>query len=53
MYSSSTIRVIKLRRVRWAGHVAHMGGVERVLVRNLRERDHLEDPSIDRRIIIR
>ena len=53
LYSSSTIRVIKRRRMRWAGHVAHMGGVERVLVRNLRERDHLEDPSIDRRIIIR
>ena len=36
LYSSPNIvRVIKLRRIRWAGHVAHMGeerGVYRVLV---------------------
>ena len=35
MYSSPNIvRVIKLRRMRWAGHVAHMGekGVYRVLL---------------------
>ena len=36
LYSSSNIvQVIKLRRMRWAGHVAHMGverGVYRVLV---------------------
>ena len=36
MYSSPNIvRVIKSRRMRWAGHVAHMGesrGVHRVLV---------------------
>jgi hypothetical protein len=25
LYSSSIIRVIKSRRVRWVGHVAHMG----------------------------
>jgi hypothetical protein len=33
--SLSTVRVIKTRRMRWAGHVAHMGegrGVYRVLV---------------------
>jgi hypothetical protein len=31
------VRVVKLRRMRWAGHVAHMGvdrGVHRVLVGN-------------------
>jgi hypothetical protein len=28
-------------------------GVYRVLVENLRERDHLEDPRVDGRIIIR
>ena len=37
MYSSpNTVRVIKLRRMRWAGHVARMGegkGVCRVLVK--------------------
>jgi hypothetical protein len=36
LYSSpNIIRVVKLRRMRWAGHVAHMGkrrGVYRVLV---------------------
>jgi hypothetical protein len=36
LYSSPNIvRVIKLRRMRWAGHVAHMGegrGVYRILV---------------------
>ena len=42
--------MIKSRRRRWAGHVAYMGerkDVYRVLVGNLRERDHLEDPGID------
>jgi hypothetical protein len=37
LYSSPNIvRVIKSRRIRWAGHVAHMGerrGIHRVLVR--------------------
>jgi hypothetical protein len=36
LYSSPNIvRVVKSRRMRWAGHVAHMGedrGVQRVLV---------------------
>ena len=35
------VRVVKSRRMRWAGHVAHMGedrGVHRVLVGSLRER---------------
>ena len=39
MYSSPNIvRVIKVRRMRWAGHVVHMGeerGVYRVLVGKL------------------
>jgi hypothetical protein len=46
VYSSLTIvRMIKSRRMRWAVHVACMGerrGLYRVLVGNLRERDHLE-----------
>jgi hypothetical protein len=37
LYSTpSTVRVIKWRRMKWAGHVAHMGesrGIYRVLVR--------------------
>jgi hypothetical protein len=56
LYSSpNIIQVMKLRRMRWAGHVACMGegrGVYRFWWGNLRERDHLGDPSEDRSIII-
>ena len=50
------VRVIKSRRMRWAGRVARMGersGVYRVLVGKPEGRDHLEDPGIDGRVIIR
>jgi hypothetical protein len=59
LYSSPNIvHVIKSRRVRWAAHVAHMGeGRGEVYTGfwwvNLREGDHLEDPGIDGRIILR
>ena len=57
LYSSpNVVRVIKLRRMRWAGHVARMGerkGVYRFWWGNLRERDHLEDPGVDGKIILR
>ena len=57
LYSSPNIVwVIKLRRLRWTGHVAHMGerrGEYGILVGKPEERDHLEDPGIDRRIILR
>ena len=50
LYSSTNIiRVIKLKRLRWAGHVARMGkGEEHTGFggENLREGDHLEDPSL-------
>ena len=49
-------RVIKSKRMRWAWHVARMGerrGEYRVSVGNLRERDHLEDPGVNGRIILR
>ena len=51
--SPNIVRVMKLRRMRWAGHVARVGerrGVYRVLVG---KRDHLEDPGVDGRIILR
>jgi hypothetical protein len=57
LYSSPDIvRVVKSRRMRWAGHVAHMGRGEAYTGfcwRNLRERDHLEDPGLDGRIFLR
>jgi len=47
LYSSpNTVRVIKSRRMRWVGHVARTEG-------NLREREHLGDPGVDGRIILR
>ena len=50
LYSSpNNVRVIKWRRMRWAGHVARMGeewGVYRVLG-NRRERDHWVDQGVD------
>jgi hypothetical protein len=48
--------VIKSRRMRWAGHVALTAGGEMYTGfwwENLRERDHLEDPGINGRIILR
>ena len=57
LYSSpSIIRVIKSRRMRWAGHVARMGGGEVYTGfwwENLRERNHLRDPGVDGRIMLR
>jgi hypothetical protein len=49
------LRVIKSRRMRWAGHVAHMGEGEVCTGfwwGNLRERDRWGDPDIDGRIIL-
>jgi hypothetical protein len=55
LYCSPNIfRVIKSRRIRWAGHVARMGertGVYRVWWVNVRARDHLVDPDVDGRKI--
>jgi len=44
--SPNVVRVIKSRRMRWVGHVAHMGGGEvstGFWWGNLRERDNLGD----------
>jgi len=53
--SLNIVRVIKSRRMRWAGHVSRMGegrDVYRVLVGKLRERDYWGDPGADGRIIL-
>jgi hypothetical protein len=44
------------KRIRWAEHVARMGRGEAytgVCLGNLKERDHLGDPGLDGRIILR
>jgi len=54
--SPNIVRVIKSRGMRWAGHIAQMrerSSVYRVLVGNLREKDNLENPCIDRGMIFR
>ena len=59
LYSSPNtciVRVIKSRRTRWAEHVERMGdrrGVYRVLVGKPEGRNHLGDPGIDGRIILK
>jgi hypothetical protein len=57
LYSSpNIIRVIKSRRMRWTGYVARM--VEKEVHTgfwwgDLREGDHLGDPGVDGRIILK
>jgi hypothetical protein len=46
----SIVRVVKSRRMRWAGHVARMGKdrvVHRVLVGSLKERCHWGEQDVD------
>jgi len=54
--SPNIVTVIKCRKMNWAGHVARMGegrDVYRVCWGILRERDHLEDPDLDEKIILK
>jgi hypothetical protein len=54
--SPNIVRVIKLRRMRWAGHIACMRRGEVCTGcgwGNHQESDHLGDPGIDGRIILR
>ena len=57
LYSSpSIVRVIKWRRMRWAGHVARMEegrGVHKVFVGKPEGKNHWGDQDIDGRIILR
>jgi hypothetical protein len=51
--SPNMVRVIKSRRMRWAGCVARMGWGEACTGfwwGNLRERDHRGDPGVDGRV---
>jgi hypothetical protein len=50
------VRVIKSRRMRWAGHVARMGegrGIYKVLVGRPEGKDHWEDRGVGGRITLR
>jgi hypothetical protein len=50
------VRVVKSKRMRWAGHVVLMGegrGVHRVLVGRPEGRDQWGDRGVDGRIILR
>jgi len=50
------VRVVKSRRMRWAGHVTRMGegrGVHRVLVGKPEGKRHWGDLDVDGRIILR
>jgi len=53
-YSKNTVWLIKCRRMRWVGHIAHLGYLHiGFWWGNLREDDHLEDLGIDGRIILK
>jgi hypothetical protein len=50
------VRVIKSRRMRWAGHVARKGerrGINRVFMGKPDGKNHLEDPGENERIILK
>ena len=54
-HGTSLVRVIKSRRMRWAGHVARVAegrGVHMVLVGKPEGNSHLGDPGLDGRIIL-
>jgi len=53
--SPNIIRVMKSRRMRWTGHVAHMGEMKMRTVfwfEHLNGRHHSEDLGVDRSVIL-
>jgi hypothetical protein len=51
-HKTDFVQVIKSRRMRWVGHVGCMGEMRntyKIVVRNLKERDHSENLVIDER----
>jgi hypothetical protein len=57
LYSSpNVVRVIKSRRLRWAGHLARMGegrGIYKIWLGGPKARDHWEDLGVGWRITLR
>ena len=53
-FSPNVIRVIKSRKMRWAGHVAHAGERRGAVLcwEHLKEGDHLKDFVVDIRIML-
>ena len=54
--SPNVIQEIKLRRLRWAGHIARVGerrGAYRLLVGKPKVGNYLEDPGVDGKIILK
>jgi hypothetical protein len=54
--SPNVIQEIKLRRLRWAGHIARVGerrGAYRLLVGKSKAVNYLEDPGVDGKIILK
>jgi hypothetical protein len=50
LYALPNIKVIKSRRMRWAGHVECMGEMrdaDKLLVGNMKERDDSEDLDVN------
>ena len=52
-FSLNIVRLIKSRRMRWAGHVARMGERRGVLVGKPEGKNHLGDAGVDVRILLR
>jgi hypothetical protein len=55
-FSPDISRMIKSRRMRWAGHVARVGGEHtciQALQENLKGEVHFEHLSVDERIILK